>query len=347
MAIERDGSKNGNHSSRPASPAGRTVDQSTPAERNINRRARVFNIACLIFFAGLLFLAFFNRNRPVTTEDSSTLLTPGDKGTLPNLATVSELNATPDQFLGQTVTVSGAVERILGPRSFTIGGKEYMGGHELLIVSAQPLPVVLNRRAVAPVARGDIIQVTGTVRNFALADFEKEAGIDLRDDLFSDFTARPALIARDVSLTPRWEDRKEGVLNQGIAATTVLPITDVLIIVTRPTKLSLIGRHVQLTSVPVQSMVGDKTFWIGPSAARRLFVALDQKLEEPPPAPPIEGEVNVDKGQTVTLSGVLRKLPAMSEARKKWGLSDAEAAALENEEIYLHAEHARVKSTSG
>ncbi len=115
-------------------------------------------------------------------------------------------------------------------------------------------------------------------------------------------------------------------------------VTDMLIIVDAPDRASLVGRRVQFTNVTVQSVVGDKTFWIGPSKDKQLFVV----LEEDQSAGSTEGQVDVNAGQTVTIIGEIRKLPSMEEARTQWGLSETNSAELEQQQIYLHAQQVQI-----
>jgi hypothetical protein len=118
-------------------------------------------------------------------------------------ATISEITSNPAQYYGKTVTVSGEVDRLLGQRGFTIGGQDFIGGNELLVVGAKPLPAVADRPNNAPLVADDVVQVTGPVRQFDLAAFEKEIGADLDDNLFSAYAGKPAIIAQSVDITPR------------------------------------------------------------------------------------------------------------------------------------------------
>lgn len=85
------------------------------------------------------------------------------------------------------------------------------------------------------------------------------------------------------------------------AAVTGPPITDVLLIVDAPDRPVLAGREVRLTNAPVLDVVGDRTFFVGPDANRRLFVVLN---ETPVPG---DSAIDINAGQTVNLQGVLRR----------------------------------------
>lgn len=101
------------------------------------------------------------------------------------------------------------------------------------------------------------------------------------------------------------------------------PVTDLLVVVARPVKPELIGRRVQLTDVQVQSVVGDEVFWVGSDKNQRLLVSWDEEKGT-------EARTDVNAGQKVTLSGVLRKAPTTAQAQQQWGLTAAEAGALKD-----------------
>ena len=69
------------------------------------------------------------------------LLTPNDSAGPEAGITIGDITDNPNAFIGQTVTVSGEVEDIVGPRAFTMGDEGFLFGEELLVVGAQgPAP---------------------------------------------------------------------------------------------------------------------------------------------------------------------------------------------------------------
>jgi hypothetical protein len=108
---------------------------------------------------------------------------------------------------GRTVTVSGEVgERITPPDSpvfgFILAGEDLEEG-----------VLVLQRPGVQAVEEGELVQVTGTVVRFILAEVEAELGEDLDDELFNEFEGHVALIADAVDQNvPEEEDVEEDVL---------------------------------------------------------------------------------------------------------------------------------------
>lgn len=87
----------------------------------------------------------------------------------------------------------------------------------------------------------------------------------------------------------------------GMNATTQ-PIAD-LATITGNTDNSLVGRDVNLNKVSVGDVVGDASFWINGADGKKVYVILN---EVKTPGTPIEGRVNVNKGDQVDLTGTIR-----------------------------------------
>ena len=158
------------------------------------RRMRLAGLA-LLALLGFLLIPFF-RDDETTTADTG--------------ATVADIAREPGRFAGKVVTVSGEVKRVLDIRAIVLGGPEFIDADELLIVGATSLPVVSGRAPDMPVAVNDILQATGSVRQFDLAAIEKEAGMDLDDVIFRAWTAKPVLVARIFHITPRGRPPAQG-----------------------------------------------------------------------------------------------------------------------------------------
>ncbi len=121
--------------------------------------------------------------------------------------------------------------------------------------------------------------------------------------------------------------------------TTTEPITDVVVVTTTQDQQSLVNRQVQLTNTPVQSVTGDRTFWVGPSNTQQMLVVLDEALD----SGSTEKRLDVNAGQTLTINGLIRPMPNMADAQKQWGLSAAEAEALKSQKVYLQASQVQQK----
>ena len=122
---------------------------------------------------------------------------PADVMTTPGAVVVQ-----PDDFYGKTVTVTGKIAHVIGPRAFTVGEDRPVDG-ELLVVPARPIAVPAGRAAAVPMVTDDVVRLTGEVRRFELVSFEREAGTQLDDGALHRWEGRPALLARTVEVSPR------------------------------------------------------------------------------------------------------------------------------------------------
>ena len=121
--------------------------------------------------------------------------------------------------------------------------------------------------------------------------------------------------------------------------TATEPITDVVVIASAPDQQSLVNRQVQFANVPVQSVICDRTFWVGSGNDQRLLVVLDEALD----SGNTERALDVNAGQTLTMNGIVRRMPNAADAQKQWGLSAAEANSLQNQRVYLQASQVQTK----
>lgn len=247
-------------------------------------------------------------------------------------ATIAELAADPEEFAGKVVTVAGEVNRVLGPRWFTIGGEEF-GGHEILVLGRSTVPALLSDLADSARIMNDIVQVTGVVRVFEEDALEREIGsIDLDGDVFDFFDAEPVIVMAELDITPR----SDPVTAMGVPVPALVPVLrDVEIFV--PDRSVLAGRSAALFDVRVDSILGPRTFSIGRSDAERLIVVLNDSATVGGLAGQA-GTTSLHAGQRIFVAGVLRRVPMdLAELRRQRGLEPAGEAALREQTIYLDA----------
>ena len=161
---------------------------------------------------------------------------PPDLG-MPWGATVKDLTSNPSVAEGRIVTVSGEVNRVFGPRWFSIGGEGYGGGEELLIVGPSNVPSILKD-----------------------------------GDLFDIYDGKSVVVMHDLDITPRVDVVPAVAVPVPVP---VVPITDALVIVDAPDRSSLVGRPVAFFGAKVVAVVSSHAFWIGRSNEKRLLVVLD------------------------------------------------------------------------
>ena len=78
---------------------------------------------------------------------------------------------------------------------------------------------------------------------------------------------------------------------------------------------------------------------VGSGNNERLLVVLDEALD----AGGTEKALDINAGQTLTMSGLLRPMPSAADAQKQWGLSAAEVEPLRNQQVYLQASQVQIK----
>ncbi|MDP8922025.1 MAG: hypothetical protein M3O34_04015 [Chloroflexota bacterium] len=129
-------------------------------------------------------------------------------------ATVGEIMANANAYMGQEVSVVGDVDDILGPRSFTIEDDNVLSVAELPVVSPRPLvgpsgrPLELDPLDDDGFALPSNLLMTGTVHRFDLAAFEERLGLDLDDARWAEWAGQPVLVARSIVRRPQflgWE----------------------------------------------------------------------------------------------------------------------------------------------
>lgn len=91
------------------------------------------------------------------------------------------------------MNVSGEVEKVIGPKVFTIEGDKLFKDPEVLVVNATGSPIV----------KDTLVQVTGTIRKFVVSEIESEFDLDLAQEFEVKFKDKLVLIATAVTLTPR------------------------------------------------------------------------------------------------------------------------------------------------
>lgn len=94
----------------------------------------------------------------------------------------------PRAFIGQQVTVRGLVTHVISSAAFQMT-REGVGGTPMLVVSSgQPGAAV-----------GQLVRVTGDVREFGVEAFGNQLNVELDVTAFREFEGDPAIVARSVT----------------------------------------------------------------------------------------------------------------------------------------------------
>jgi hypothetical protein len=94
------------------------------------------------------------------------------------------------EYLGQVVTISGAVTAVIGERTFEIDGEDY-GEDSLLVITAEP----------GAVAVGDVLRITGTVGQYHRV-MESEQPIHNQSELYEKYETEAVLHNASVQPLP-------------------------------------------------------------------------------------------------------------------------------------------------
>ncbi len=98
-------------------------------------------------------------------------------------------------YIGQVVTIRSEPLDVVGDNSFTVSDEQFFGTEPILVINASGEPLLLPEDGVD-------VQVTGEVRNFVIADIEREFGLTLDQTLYVDYEEQPAIIAQSIALAP-------------------------------------------------------------------------------------------------------------------------------------------------
>lgn len=212
---------------------------------------------------------------------------------------LDDLESNTQKYLNQTISVDGEVEEVLGPRVFTIDEPNWgdLDGELLVFMPTQ---------LVALVKDDDRVTVTGTVKPFVRAEFERDLGwFDIDPELEVDLSSRPVLVAErlvggdnDVALVIETAAAGSPIGTSGKAAAA--PIDDLGEVAAGDEQI--VGRHVNLDDVPVKSMAKDGGFFVE-TGGDVLFVM------------PADANAQVRAGETVSIDGVVLRLPDRMEDR--------------------------------
>lgn len=276
-------------------------------------------------------------------EEQQTTTDRADKtGRTATTIDLDDLEDDASQYLGKRVTITGEVQKVLGPRLFTVDEENWIDfdGETLVLV---PAPAIVFVREDRPVT------VTGTLRSFVKADVDHEWGwFNDEPRIEAEFTNRPVLVAESITSvgdnvsvmmmfdrtkpasssgerTAQSSPSQTGQANRSQTSqstastgqtTNANRMTDIRELA-RSTDERLVGRMVNLQNAMVVSTVNSGGFWIK-SDNERLFVL------------PSDG-TKVQQGQQVSITGTVLELPNQMKDR----LDKSNGA--QDEEIYLYA----------
>ena len=233
--------------------------------------------------------------------------------------TIDDLEDHAAKYMGQTISVDAEVEKVLGPRLFTIDEPNWgdLAGEIL---------VFMDTNLAALVREDDRVTVTGTMKPFMRAEIERELGwLGREEGVEIDLSSKPVFVAtrvvggtNDMALVIRTAPAAPADKPVG---TTGAPASDAP--VSSLEKLSaadddLVGRRVQLKNVAIASVAKDGGFWVREGDAAHVFVRSS------------DSSATVTAGRNVSIEGVVMQMPSTIR-------DDLQPSAEWNDEIYVFA----------
>jgi hypothetical protein len=103
-------------------------------------------------------------------------------------------------------------------------------------------------------------------------------------------------------------------------------------ILTAQDKQSYIGKSFAANDIPIEQKVNDHAMWIGEKTPMLAVVS----------GGAAGAASKIVHGMVVDAQGTVEKAPSESQARREWGLNNAEASRLEQEGAYIQVSHLTV-----
>lgn len=247
-------------------------------------------------------------------ESTTAMIAAAAQGTRVELA---DLEARAEQYKGKTISVDAEVDEVLGPRVFKIDtGHWFDLGGEML--------VLMPTHLAALVREDDRVTVTGTVREFVRAEFDREWGLDLTDEIDVELRKRHVLVASRVvggndnvammiqTRQPdagtagqtgqparqgrQTDERPVGTSGEKMderfnAGRTVTSLTDLA-----DADHEFVGRDVRIDGVRIEKTAKDGGFWVRSGNTSILVLPVDTSRQ-------------VTAGQNASVEGLVLRMP--------------------------------------
>ncbi|MDQ3589005.1 MAG: toast rack family protein [Actinomycetota bacterium] len=140
------------------------------------------------------------------TQGGETTMMPGGETTTREQGADVGLPAVlenPQRYYGQKLTLSGAVGQVIEAQAFVMVDRQALQGGPLSAVELadRGVLVVHTGGSVPNVAEPQNVRVTGLLQRFDISAFEQQQGINLDDELYTQYEDRPALLAAEIRPT--------------------------------------------------------------------------------------------------------------------------------------------------
>jgi hypothetical protein len=101
----------------------------------------------------------------------------------------------PSNYYGRVITVSSEIKSTIGARGFILDSPGILDNNLLVITESTPGQANINT-----FKEGDLVRVTGTVREFNRVEVENDLNVTLDENLFGNREGAPVIIASAVEV---------------------------------------------------------------------------------------------------------------------------------------------------
>jgi hypothetical protein len=109
----------------------------------------------------------------------------------------AQVAGNPSDFTGKTITVRSKAIRQIGSSSFMLKDGFFSQQEPVLVINASGVRFNL------PSDRNTEIQITGQVREFSIADINRDYNLNLQEQQYSGYVNKPVIVAQYIALAPQ------------------------------------------------------------------------------------------------------------------------------------------------
>ncbi|MEB3278404.1 MAG: hypothetical protein VKK42_05710 [Lyngbya sp.] len=159
-------------------------------KRLANNWKKSGSAVAMLLLSGALVACDGYENNALNTPDDN--LITNDTEAVETATSVEEIKEDTEEFIGETVTISGEVENVVSLNSFVLQDEDNLFDEEQVLVIS-----VDNQTE--PIVEGENVQVTGEVRRFNITELDRDYDLtwdlDLQRELEAEFRDKTVIVA--------------------------------------------------------------------------------------------------------------------------------------------------------
>jgi hypothetical protein len=146
--------------------------------------------AAMILLSGALVACDGYENNALNTQDDNIIT--NDPEAVETVTSVEDIKEDTEEYIGETVTISGEVENVVSLDSFVLEDEgNLFDEDQVLVISVE--------NQIEPIREGENVQVTGEVRRFEITELERDYDLtwdlDLQRELEAEYKDKTVVVA--------------------------------------------------------------------------------------------------------------------------------------------------------